>query len=86
MTNLLLPLLVMACALMMIFMMRGMHGRRNTRSADHDPKQARAQGQLPETLTVDALTVDARIAELEREFASLGDVPDPQSGERGNGA
>ena len=68
MTPLLLALLLLACPLMMIFMMRGMRGSESPSSADQDPQQAREEGQLPN------LTVEKRIAELEREFTSGPEV------------
>lgn len=61
----LIPLLiVLACPLMMIFMMRGMHGSHSTDEA------ARRQ---PEHTTHPPAETDrdARIAELEREVAAL---------------
>ena len=82
MTDLLLPLLFLACPLMMIFMMRGMHSGKNATPAVHDPQQARNEGQLPESVSADALAVDARIAELERQFTSVRDVPDRRRSDR----
>ena len=58
-------LLVLACPLMMIFMMRGMHGGGQDRSTETKPQQnfAVPQGQLDSR--------DERLAELEREVAEL---------------
>ena len=64
----LIPLLiVLACPLMMIFMMRGMHGGHS----DTDRADARPHERAPRS-SVDAAR-DQRIAELEREVAVLRD-------------
>ena len=56
----LLPLIVLACPLMMIFMMRGMHGRQaSSPAATHDHPMN------------DAQRAEARIADLERQVADL---------------
>lgn len=64
MPNFLFLLLVLACPLMMIFMMRGMSGGRDT-GAGHG---AASQGDQPPVADVDA---DQRIADLERQVAEL---------------
>ena len=62
MNQLLYLLIVLACPLMMIFMMRGMHG------GGHHTMHGGAQ-ERPTIVDTDAQ--DARIAELEREIARL---------------
>jgi hypothetical protein len=57
-------LLILACPLMMIFMMRGMHGGHDMGAEDKDPGQ---DGQAP---PVDP-RADKRIIELERQVAEL---------------
>ena len=60
-----LPLLIiLACPLMMIFMMRGMHGGHDMGAQDKDPRH---DGQAPR---VDLLA-DQRIIDLERQVAEL---------------
>ena len=60
-----LPLLIiLACPLMMIFMMRGMHGGHDMGAQDKDPGH---DGQAPR---VD-LHADQRIIDLERQVAEL---------------
>ena len=60
-----LPLLIiLACPLMMIFMMRGMHGGHDMGAQDKDPRH---DGQAPR---VD-LRADQRIIDLERQVAEL---------------
>ncbi len=59
-------LIVLACPVMMIFMMRGMHGGHDTtHTASHN-----------DTATGDD-RAEARIAELEREVAELRSEPKP---------
>ena len=70
----LIPLLILlACPLMMFFMMRGMHGGRS----DTDRADDRPHDRAPRS-SVDVAR-DQRIAELEREVAALRD----QAHERG---
>ena len=64
MGNYLLLLLILACPLMMIFMMRGMHGGRDTGAEDKDPRH---DAQAP---PVDQ-RADQRILDLERQVAEL---------------
>ena len=60
----LLPLLILlGCPLMMIFMMRGGHGHGAAHGSGHDAHRP-------------ARTRDERIADLEREIASLRDEPE----------
>jgi hypothetical protein len=68
MQNLLPLLIVLACPLMMIFMMRGMHSGHD---ATHDATQVVRQD---DPVTSD-YRAEARIAELEREVAELRDTP-----------
>ena len=81
MSNLLLLLLLLACPLMMIFMMRGMHGGRDRSDTGHD-----AQADHHEVHSPDGQPPDARVAQLEREVASLravqGGPPEPRRGDR----
>lgn len=82
MKELLLPLLFLACPLMMVFMMRGMHGGHGSSGAGHDAPATRdapvghEEGQAP-----DGRTSDDRIALLEAEVARLralqGEPEDP---------
>lgn len=58
MSQLLYLLLVLACPVMMMVMMRGMHGGHG-KAADHPPA------------VIDATARDVRITELEREVADL---------------
>ena len=73
MNQLLYLLVVLACPLMMIFMMRGMHGGHGR--SEHEQRSA--------STVVDTTARDARIGELEREVARLRDeraaceTPDP---------
>ena len=57
MSQLFFLLLILACPLMMVFMMRGMHG--GGHDAEHTPT------------VVDTTARDVRITELEREVATL---------------
>ena len=57
-------LLILACPLMMVFMMRGMHGGHDMGAEDKDPRH---EGHAPR---VDP-PVDQRIIELERQVAEL---------------
>jgi hypothetical protein len=67
MQNLLPLLIVLACPLMMIFMMRGMHGGgTNTQQHGEVPTQQSARAEHN-----DAGDAALRIAELEREVAAL---------------
>jgi hypothetical protein len=60
-----LPLLIiLACPLMMVFMMRGMHGGHDMGAEDKDPRH---DGQAPR---VDP-SADRRILDLERQVAEL---------------
>ncbi len=60
-----LPLLIiLACPLMMIFMMRGMHGGRDMGAQDRNPRH---DGQAPRVDPPD----DQRILDLERQVAEL---------------
>ena len=60
-----LPLLIiLACPLMMIFMMRGMHGGHDMGALDKDPRH---DGQAPRV----ALHGDQHIIDLERQVAEL---------------
>ena len=59
MSQLFLLLILLACPLMMMFMMRGMHGGHADHGGDRAPT------------VVDTTARDARIADLEREVASL---------------
>jgi DUF2933 family protein len=61
MGKVLLFLVVLACPISMIFMMRGMHGggHAESREAPRDPE------------VIDTTAQDARVAELEREIARL---------------
>lgn len=78
MSQLFFLLLILACPLMMMFMMRGMHG-----GAGHDAGDARNDPRQ----VVDTTAQDARIAQLEREVARLratggaDDTPDPHFAE-----
>lgn len=67
MRNLLPYVLLLACPVMMIFMMRGMHG------GGHGPSTARhdAHPSRDEAGTADGQESEARIAQLEREVAQL---------------
>jgi hypothetical protein len=67
MKNLLLPLVFLACPLMMMFMMRGMM------RGGHDSSENRrhAQAEHHEDLSMDGQPSSARIAQLEREVASM---------------
>ena len=64
MGNYLALLLILACPLMMVFMMRGMHGGHDMGAQDKDPRH---QGHAPR---VDPLA-DQRILDLERQVAEL---------------
>lgn len=59
MSQLFFLLILLACPLMMMLMMRGMHGGHADHGGDHTPT------------VVDTTARDARIADLEREVASL---------------
>ena len=63
MRNLLPLLIILACPLMMIFMMRGMHG-----GNDHDQQQHTPD---PQARSPFDPTSEDRIAELEREVEAL---------------
>jgi hypothetical protein len=70
MRNFLLPLILLACPLMMIFMMKGMggmHGGGHSHSGDddHQPQRLTAPGKRDPR--------DERLDELEREVAQLRD-------------
>jgi hypothetical protein len=73
----LLLLLLVACPLMMVFMMRGMTGGRNTSHDAHDKDADRGGQSTDPTETDPAWTTSAdgedraRIAQLERELADL---------------
>jgi len=80
MTSFLLVLLL-ACPLMMIFMMRGMHGGGDRTGSGHGP-----QVDHHEPHSSDVQFTDARIEQLEREMAALrsmrGDQPHSAPGRR----
>ena len=57
-------LLILACPLMMVFMMRGMHGGHGMGVEDKDP------GHDPQAPRVD-VSADERILDLERQVAEL---------------
>ena len=60
-------ILLLACPVMMIFMMRGMHGgRQQSTEARHDTHPSRY-----EAGTANGQESEARIAQLEREVAQL---------------
>ena len=65
MTTLALLVLVLACPLMMIFMMRGTHGGEDRTESGHGPQ---ADRRTPHS--VDVKFTDARIEQLEREMAA----------------
>jgi len=70
----LLPLLfLLACPIMMIFMMRGMHGGQDKSEGGHSPQARHHDGHSPQ-----GRATDARIEQLEREVASLRAVPGEQ--------
>jgi len=73
MRDLLLPLLLLACPLMMVFMMRGMHGGHDKAA----PGQDRQAGHHGSDSSGGQASV-ARIAQLEREVASLRAVQGEQ--------
>ncbi len=81
MANWLLLGLLLACPLMMVFMMRGMHSGHGSSVSAGDGSAGARESDSPDTQAS-----DARIAQLERELASLrsapGDQPDPASGRR----
>jgi hypothetical protein len=65
-----LPLLfLLACPLMMLFMMRGMHGGHDTPLASPAPPPDTAVSPAPDPVTVPATS--ARVADLERQVAEL---------------
>lgn len=71
----LLPFLfVMACPIMMIFMMRGMHGGHGTSKLGPDVRRTHSEAGTP-----DGQASDARIAELEREVAQIRTLQAQQS-------
>lgn len=80
----LLPFLLLACPVMMMFMMRGMHGGgRGTADAKKDDEQMGHPGHdmhlgQAGTGRPDLQTPDERILQLERELAQLRDVRDRQ--------
>ena len=80
----LLPFILLACPVMMMFMMRGMHGGGRSSAdskqddkqlghAGHDMHMGQAGAGRP-----DLPTPDERISQLERELAQLRDVKDRQ--------
>ena len=81
MTNLLPLLLLLACPLMMVFMMRGMHGGGDRTRSGRGP-----QVDHHEPHSTDVQFTGARIEALEREIASLrsaqSDQPQSARGHR----
>lgn len=77
----LLLVLLLACPLMMVFMMRGVHSGHGSTVAGGDRPAGGNESDSP-----DAQVSDVRIARLEGEIASLrsaqGDQPHPASGRR----
>lgn len=73
MRDLLLLLIILACPIMMIFMMRGMHSGQDKSEPGHDPQAGKHEGHSP-----DGQASDARIAQLEREVAALRAVQGEQ--------
>lgn len=69
MRDLLLLLVILACPIMMIFIMRGMHGGHGSSEAGGDRQAGNHESHSP-----DAQASDARIAQLEHEVASLRSV------------
>ncbi len=63
-----LPLLfILACPLMMIFMMRGMHGGHDMGASDQEPSHDEESNRNHR----DAVRADQRIVDLERQVAQL---------------
>lgn len=77
MPNLFLLILLLVCPLMMVFMMRGMHGGHGS-SVAGGQQQAGDHG----SHSLDAQASDARIAQLEHEVASLRSVQGERTGQR----
>ena len=71
MDKVLLFLVILACPISMIFMMRGMHGGGHAESHDapRDPQ------------VIDTTAQDARVAELEREVARLRETQEARDDE-----
>ncbi|MEO7980627.1 MAG: DUF2933 domain-containing protein [Sporichthyaceae bacterium] len=70
MSNLLFFLFLLACPVMMIFMMRGMHGGGGTKKMSHDAHEG-AQMDQRDAAARDLQPPDERIAQLEHEVAQL---------------
>lgn len=73
MTALLLVVVILASSLLAVLLIRARSGGKRPGSPDRGPMVARDAGQLPATWSLDALDIDRRIAELEREFGSIPD-------------
>jgi Protein of unknown function (DUF2933) len=78
MRNLLPLILVLACPIMMIVMMRGMHGGGQGTKAGHDSDVDQTQAGPPALQAV-----DQRITQLEHELAQLRDLQGRQSPQDG---
>ncbi len=70
MSNLLLFLFILACPIMMIFMMRGMHSGGGAKTMSHDAHDG-AQMDQRDAAARDLQAPDERIAQLEHEAAQL---------------
>lgn len=70
MRNLLPFIFLLACPVMMIFMMRGMHGGGGTKETSHDAHEG-AQMDQRQAAARDLQAPDERIAQLEHEVAQL---------------